>query len=329
MNPRGIARRPRRNRKSDAVRGLVRETRLDVDHLIRPLFVVEGKSVRDPISAMPGQFRFSIDQLLKEVEISLKVGVRSLALFPVVESKRKDRRATESRNEKGLYPRAIRELKTQFPEIFLVTDVAMDPYSSDGHDGLCEDGQILNDETLPILAEMAVLQASVGSDCVGPSDMMDGRVGVIREALDRAGYTQVSIMSYAAKYASCFYGPFRDALSSAPKHGDKKTYQMDPANVREALLEAKLDIEQGADFLMVKPGLPYLDVIRSLSRNATVPVVAYQVSGEYSMIKAAAGKGWLNEGAAILESLMSLRRAGASAIITYFAADAAKLIDET
>ena len=319
-------RRPRRNRKSEAVRGLVRETCLSVNQLIRPFFVIDGKSVRNPISAMPGQFRFSSDQLLKEVESSLKVGIRSFALFPVIDSRKKDPRAAESRNEKGLYPQVIRQLKAQFPEVFLITDVAMDPYSCDGHDGLYEDGQILNDETLPILAEMAVLQATAGSDCVGPSDMMDGRVRAIREALDRAGHKNVSIMSYSAKYASCFYGPFRDALSSAPKHGDKKTYQMDPANVREALLEAKLDIQEGADFLMVKPGLPYLDVIRSLSRNTSVPVVAYQVSGEYAMIKAAAERGWLDESAAILESLVSLRRAGASAILTYFATDAAKLI---
>ncbi|MBX9766989.1 MAG: porphobilinogen synthase [Bdellovibrionales bacterium] len=324
----GPKRRPRRNRKDAVVRGMVRETHLCVDHLIRPLFVKVGKGLREPISSMPGQFRFSVDQLLKEVESSMALGLKAFALFPAIEEGKKDPLAKESKNPKGLYPTAIREIKKHFPETFLITDVAMDPYSSDGHDGIYNDGQILNDETLVVLGDMALVQAEAGSDCLGPSDMMDGRIGYLRNVLDAGAFQNVSLMSYTAKYASAFYGPFREALGSAPKHGDKKTYQMDPGNLREAILEAKLDVAEGADFLMVKPALPYLDVIRALNSNFSTPVVGYQVSGEYAMIMAASQNGWIDLRSAILESLMCIRRAGASSILTYFAADAAKLLRE-
>lgn len=319
-----LTKRPRRNRKNSTVRGMIRETHLSADHLIRPLFVKDGKGLQEPILTMPGQFRFSLDLLLREIELSIAVGVKSFALFPAVDSGKKDALAKESKNPKGLYPTAIREIKKRFPESFLITDVAMDPYSSDGHDGLYRDGKILNDETLIILGEMALTQAEAGSDCLGPSDMMDGRIGYLRRTLDQSAFQDVSLMSYSAKYASAFYGPFREALGSAPKHGDKKTYQMDPGNLKEAVLEAKLDVAEGADFLMVKPALPYLDVIRTLSSRFPNPIMGYQVSGEYAMLMAASQNGWLDLRAAVLESLVSIRRAGASGILTYFAADAAK-----
>ncbi|MBC98260.1 MAG: porphobilinogen synthase [Halobacteriovoraceae bacterium] len=325
-----INQRPRRNRKSEAMRSMVRENHLEARHLIAPLFVIEGENKREEISSMPGQYRLSIDLLLKECEELVKLGVPCVSLFPALSDDLKDKYATESANPEGLFPRAIRAVKERFPELLVMSDVAMDPYSSDGHDGLVSDsGEILNDETLPILAKMAVTQAQAGSDIIGPSDMMDSRVSYIIEALDKHGLTQTSIMSYTAKYASCFYGPFRDALDSAPKSGDKKTYQMDPANVEEAMREARLDTEEGADILMVKPGLPYLDVVRALKQSSELPIAVYNISGEYAMIKAASEKGWLDGEAAMMEVLLSFRRAGADMILTYFAKEAAQVLSRS
>jgi porphobilinogen synthase len=318
--------RPRRNRRTAALRGLMRENRLSPENLIWPAFVLEGEDQRVPVASMPGVDRYSIDVLVDEVQAAHALGINAVALFPVIPEDKKDKHATESTNADGLLQRAIRALKESSPEVAVITDVAMDPYSSDGHDGLVEDGKILNDETLPILADMAVAQAEAGADMVAPSDMMDGRVGYIREALDAEGHTEVGILAYSAKYASAFYGPFRDALDSAPKAGDKKTYQMDPANSREALREVIMDVEEGADMVMVKPGLPYLDVIRRVADEVDLPVAAYQVSGEYAMIKAAAHNGWLDNDACLLESLLAFRRAGADMILTYFAREAAALI---
>ena len=311
--------RPRRNRKSQAIREMVQENHLHASDFIFPLFIIEGKNQQTEISSMPGIFRYSIDNLLKEVESCLKLGIKSFDLFPNLEESLKDKTASESLNESGLYLKAIREVKSNFPEACVITDVAMDPYSCDGHDGFVENGEILNDITLEILAKMAVAQAKAGADIIAPSEMMDGRVQYIREALDDEGFTNVSIMSYTAKYASAFYGPFRDALNSAPKFGDKKTYQMNPANQREALIEGALDMQEGADFLMVKPALAYLDVIKLMKDNFDLPIAAYNVSGEYAMIKAAAQRGWLNEEKAIVETLMGIKRAGADVILTYHA----------
>ena len=311
--------RPRRNRKSEGIRNLVQENSVTVNDLIFPLFLIEGRNKKSEVSSMPGIFRRSPDLLLKEIEECLKLGITTFDIFPSLEDSLKDKKATQSLNKKGLYLSTIREVKKKFPEAVVMTDVAMDPYSSDGHDGLVKNGQILNDETLEILAKMAVAQAEAGADIIGPSDMMDGRVGYIRKALDENKFTEVSIMSYTAKYASAFYGPFRDALDSAPKFGDKKTYQMNPANSKEALLEASLDYEEGADFLMVKPALSYLDVIKSLNDNFDLPIAAYNVSGEYAMVKSAAMKGWLDGPRVRDEILLSIKRAGASVILTYFA----------
>jgi porphobilinogen synthase len=318
--------RPRRNRKSAAIRSMVEETKIGTEHLIYPIFLKDGKGVKEEISSLPKNYRWSIDQLLPEIEACMKLGIFTYDIFPAVEEHLKDRVASYSYAEDNFYLNAFRKLKETFPEIVLMSDVALDPYSSDGHDGLVENGKILNDETLPILNRMAVAQAQAGVDIIGPSDMMDGRVGSIREALDINGYTDVSIMSYSAKYASAFYGPFRDALNSAPKSGDKKTYQMNPANKREALLEAELDYMEGADMLMVKPALCYLDVIHVLKENFNIPITAYNVSGECAMVYAAAEKGWLNYDLAISEMLLSMRRAGADAILTYFAKDFATLL---
>ncbi len=318
--------RPRRNRKSAAIRSMVEETKIGTEHLIYPIFLKDGKGVKEEISSLPKNYRWSIDQLLPEIEACMKLGIFTYDIFPTVEEHLKDRVASYSYAEDNFYLNAFRKLKETFPEIVLMSDVALDPYSSDGHDGLVENGQILNDETLPILNRMAVAQAQSGVDIIGPSDMMDGRVGSIREALDINGYTDVSIMSYSAKYASAFYGPFRDALNSAPKSGDKKTYQMNPANKREALLEAELDYLEGADMLMVKPALCYLDVIHLLKENFNIPITAYNVSGECAMVYAATEKGWLNYDLAISEMLLSMRRAGADAILTYFAKDFATLL---
>jgi porphobilinogen synthase len=298
---------------------MVQETHISAANLIFPLFIVEGENQKTEVASMPGIYRYSIDNLLREVESCMNLGLKAFDLFPNISEELKDKYATESHREEGLYLRAIREVKKHFPEACVVTDVAMDPYSSDGHDGIVENGQILNDETLEILGKMSLAQAQAGADIIAPSDMMDGRVGYIRNVLDNNGFTNVSIMSYSAKYASAFYGPFRDALNSAPKFGDKKTYQMNPANQREALIESRLDEEEGADFLMVKPALAYLDVIKLIKDDTELPVAAYNVSGEYAMLKAAVQKGWLNEQRAVTEVLMSIRRAGATSILTYHA----------
>lgn len=311
--------RPRRNRKSPVIREMVQETQVTASNLIFPLFIIEGNNQKTEVSSMPGIYRYSIDNLLREIEECLGLGLRAFDLFPNIDESLKDRFATESHREGNLYLRAIEAVKTRFPEACVITDVAMDPYSSDGHDGLVENGEILNDETLEILGKMALAHARAGADIIAPSDMMDGRIGYIRRLLDAEGFTNISLMSYTAKYASAFYGPFRDALDSAPKHGDKKTYQMNPANQREALIEAELDAAEGADFLMVKPGLPYLDVVKLLHDRFDLPIAAYNVSGEYAMLKAAAQRGWLDEQRATLEVLTSIRRAGASAILTYHA----------
>lgn len=310
--------RPRRNRKSQVIRDMVQEHHLHASDFIFPLFIINGENKKTEVSSMPGIFRYSIDNLLREIESCMKLGLKSFDLFPNLEESLKDTTASESINQNGLYLRAIKEVKKQFPEACVVTDVAMDPYSSDGHDGLVDGGEIVNDKTLDILAQMAVAQARAGADIIAPSDMMDGRVQYIREALDAEGFTNVSIMSYTAKYASAFYGPFRDALESAPKFGDKKTYQMNPANQREALIEGALDSQEGADFLMVKPALAYLDVIKLMKDNFDLPLAAYNVSGEYAMIKAAIQNKWLDE-RAIIETLMGIKRAGADVILTYHA----------
>ena len=321
--------RPRRNRATAAIRAMVQETRLDTANLIYPLFMENGKNVKSAIPSLPGIFRFSTDTLLKEIEESVELGIASFVLFPAIDESLKDKTATYSYHEDNFYLKAATEIKKHFPQIMLMSDVAMDPYSSDGHDGYVdEDGNIINDITLPILGKMALAQAQAGFDILGPSDMMDGRVGYIREELDEAGFSDVGIMSYTAKYASAYYGPFRDALDSAPKAGDKKTYQMNPANKTEALREAALDAAEGADFLMVKPALCYLDIIHLLKQNFDLPITAYNVSGEYAMLKAACMNGWLDYEKAMPEMLLSMKRAGADGILTYFAKDFAKMRKE-
>jgi len=318
--------RPRRNRKSTAIRNLVEETNLGPQHLIYPIFLKDGKNIKEEVSSLPNNYRWSLDRLLPEIEECMNLGVQTFDIFPCVDEVLKDKIASYSYAEDNFYLEAIRQIKARFPESVLMSDVAMDPYSSDGHDGYVENGKIINDTTLPILAKMSLAQAQAGIDIIGPSDMMDGRVGVIREALDQNGFSDVSIMSYTAKYASAFYGPFRDALNSAPKSGDKKTYQMNPANKREALLEAQLDFDEGADMLMVKPALCYLDVIHMLRENFPIPITAYNVSGECAMVYAAAKSGYLNYDLAVYEILLSIRRAGADGILTYFAKDFAQMI---
>lgn len=320
-----IIRRPRRNRQSEAIRALVQETTVSVNDLIYPMFLLDGQGIKSEVKSMPGIYRYSLDTLLEELKEVTDLGIKCIDLFPNYAEDKKDKYATESYREGTFYLDALKAVKDHFPELALMTDIAMDPYSSDGHDGLVENGKILNDETLEILGKMAVAQARAGADILGPSDMMDGRVGYIRRALDAEGFTNVSIMSYSVKFASAFYGPFRDALDSAPRFGDKKTYQMNPANVREALIEAALDYEEGADFLMVKPALAYLDVIKTLNQNFDLPIAAYNVSGEYAMLKAAAQNGWLDGDRAMLETLLSIRRAGAKIILTYFAKEFALL----
>jgi len=311
--------RPRRNRKSSVIRSMVEETQVTTNDLIYPLFLVDGKARKIEVNSMPGIFRLSVDLMLKEIEECMKLGVQAFDVFPAVEDQYKDSTATKSYDPDFFYLKALKEIKSIFPEACIMTDVAMDPYSSDGHDGLVKDGKILNDETLEILGRMALAQAETGIDILGPSDMMDGRVGYLRNILDANGFPDVSIMSYTAKYTSGFYNPFREALDSAPKFGDKKTYQMNPANRKEALREAALDEKEGADFLMVKPALAYLDVIRLLKDNSHLPIAAYNVSGEYSMVKAAAQKGWLDGDRVMHEILLSIKRAGADVILTYFA----------
>jgi porphobilinogen synthase len=321
-----LSRRPRRNRKSEAIRAMIEETKVETKSLIFPLFLIDGKNQRVEVNSMPGIYRFSPDLILREIEECMNLGIVSFDIFPAVEDSLKDRFATKSHDPSFFYLKTLREIKSKFPESCIMTDVAMDPYSSDGHDGLVEGGKIVNDKTLEILGKMALAQAETGIDILGPSDMMDGRVGFIRKILDENGFIEVSIMSYTAKYASGFYNPFRDALDSAPKFGDKKTYQMNPANKTEALLEAELDTLEGADFLMVKPALAYLDIISLLKQNSNIPIAAYNVSGEYSMIKAAAQKGWLDGERVMKETLLSIRRAGADVILTYFAKEFARLM---
>jgi porphobilinogen synthase len=316
--------RPRRNRKTSAVREMVAETHLKKEDLIYPLFLIDGVNQKKSIHSMPNCYRWSLDLLLNEIESCGKLGLSNFVLFPSVENNFKDKKATYSYHPKNFYLKAIKEIKKEFPDFSLMSDVAMDPYSSDGHDGLVKNGEIDNDESIPILCEMALAQANAGIDIIGPSDMMDGRVGAIRETLDENNFINTSIMSYTAKYASAFYGPFRDALNSEPKHGDKKTYQMDPRNRTESLVEAELDEIEGADILMIKPALSYLDVIQTLKKNSNLPISAYNVSGEYAMIHAAAEKGWLDYDNSYLEVLTSIKRAGADIILTYFAKDFAK-----
>jgi porphobilinogen synthase len=316
---RPLLHRPRRLRRTATLRRMVRETVLTVDDLIYPLFVMEGEGQREEVSSMPNCFRYSLDLLLQEIKDAYALGIGAIALFPKVSPSLKDNAGTESYNPDGLIPRAVRAIKQTLPEVVVITDIALDPYSSEGHDGIVKDGVILNDETVAVLVKQALAHAEAGADLVAPSDMMDGRVGAIRQALDAAGWIDVGILAYSAKYASAYYGPFRDALDSAPKSGDKKTYQMDAANAREALKEIDLDIAEGADIVMVKPALAYLDVIARIKQHTQVPVAAYNVSGEYAMVKAAAAQGWIDEKTVMLETLTSMKRAGADMILTYFA----------
>ncbi|GAA5220749.1 porphobilinogen synthase [Membranihabitans marinus] len=311
--------RPRRNRSSETIRSLIRENQVTLSDLVYPMFVKDGKNIKEEIPTLKGNYRFSIDELLQEIESCVDLGLRTFMLFPAVEESLKDSFASYSYHSDNFYLKAATAIKKAFPEVCLISDVAMDPYSTDGHDGLVKDGRILNDETLPILAQMSVAQARAGFDIIGPSDMMDGRILYIRKALDEAGFTDTGIMSYTVKYASAFYGPFRDALNSAPKFGDKKTYQMDPANSREAFREAQLDADEGADFLMVKPAVHYLDVIQTLKQNFDLPIAAYHVSGEYALLKSGAEQGLLDLETAVKETLICLKRAGCDIIITYFA----------
>jgi porphobilinogen synthase len=318
-----LIQRPRRNRKTSNIRRMVCETRLSVDNLVLPLFLCEGQKKKIAIPSMPEQFRYSVDEAKKIVAQAETLGIPAIALFPQIDDSLKTSDAREAHNSAGLIPRALKELKKDFPEMCFITDVALDPYSSDGHDGLVKDQMILNDESLEALALQALTHAKAGASMVAPSDMMDGRIGFIRQCLDENGFHDVGILSYAAKYASSFYGPFRDALGSAPKKGDKKTYQMNPANRREALREVKLDISEGADIVMIKPALCYLDVIRDISARVAIPVAAYNVSGEYAMVQAASERGWIDGRKAMMEMLLSIRRSGASIIFTYFALSAA------
>jgi len=322
-----LIQRPRRNRRSASIRALVRETTLSPADLILPLFLIDGIGRKEAISSMPDFYRLSADLLTETAREASDLGIPAVALFPALPEELKDKKASEASNPKGLLQETVRELKKELPALTVITDVAMDPYSSDGHDGIYENGEIHNDPTLEVLAAMAVSQAEAGADIVAPSDMMDGRVGHIRQALDDNGFTEVGILAYSAKYASAFYGPFRDALDSSPKEGDKKTYQMDPANAVEAVREALLDVEEGADIVMVKPALPYLDVIADVRANVHVPVAAYSVSGEYAMAKAAAQNGWLDENSVMQEILLSIKRAGADMILTYFAISMAKALN--
>ena len=318
--------RPRRLRKSDAIRSLVQENQIHATDFIVPLFFMEGENKKEEIASMPGYFRFTLDLLLIEVKECYDLGLRSVLLFAKVPDTLKDAFGTEAINPDGLMQRAIRAIKKTHPEMYVMTDVALDPYSSSGHDGLVVDGEIVNDQSVELLAEMALTHAQSGADMVAPSDMMDGRVGFIRETLEENDFPNVGIMAYSVKYASCFYGPFREALDSAPGFGDKKTYQMDPSNAEEALRECALDIQEGADIVMVKPGMPYLDMVRSVKDKFDVPVAVYQVSGEYAMLHAAAEKGWLNLEHAMFESIIGFKRAGANLIASYFAKDIAKLL---
>ncbi len=319
--------RGRRLRANAAIRDMVAEHNLKPADFIAPVFVMEGESKKVEIPSMPNYYRYTLDLLMDEIRELKDVGIRSVLVFAKVPDELKDNKGTEALNPDGLMQRAIRAIKDEFPQIMVMTDIAMDPYSSYGHDGIVEDGEILNDESVEVLSKMAVSHAKAGADMVAPSDMMDGRIGAMREVLDQEGFEYTGIMAYSAKYASSYYGPFRDALDSAPGFGDKKTYQMDPANVTEAIKEAKLDEQEGADIVMVKPGLPYMDVIRAVKENIMVPVSVYNVSGEYAMLKAAAENGWLNEEEAMMEALVGFKRAGADLIATYFAKAASKILN--
>jgi porphobilinogen synthase len=325
--PLALRNRPRRNRKSAWSRALVRENVLSVGDLIWPLFLVDGENRRVPVNAMPGVERFSVDEAVREAERAAALGIPALGVFPYTDPALRDERGSEALNAKNLVCRAVRAIKDAVPNIGLITDVALDPYTTHGHDGLFDGDRILNDETVAVLVEQSLIQAAAGADIIAPSDMMDGRVAAIREALDRAGFLDVQIMAYAAKYASAFYGPFRDALGTKLK-GDKLTYQMDPANSAEALREVALDLEEGADMVMVKPGLPYLDVIRRVRDAFDVPTFAYQVSGEYAMIQAAAQNGWIDGERAMMESLIAFKRAGADGVLTYYAPRVAERLRE-
>ena len=318
--------RPRILRKNEATRSLVRETHLSVNDFIVPLFVTEGENIKEEITSMPNYFRLSLDNLEKEVKELWDLGLKCVLLFVKVPDNLKDNQGTEAINPNGLMQRAIKTVKKTIPEMVVMTDVALDPYSSFGHDGVVENGEIVNDKTVDILAEMSLSHAEAGADFVAPSDMMDGRIKAIRKILEQNNFPNVGIMSYSAKYASAFYGPFRDALDSAPGFGDKKTYQMDYANRLEAVRETILDVKEGADIVMVKPGLPYLDIVREVKNQVHLPVSVYQVSGEYAMIKAAAEKGWLNHDAVMIEQLYAFKRAGADLIASYFAKEYAQLI---
>ena len=321
-----LVKRPRRLRTSSAIRALVAENSLSVNDLMTPLFILEGEGQQKEIPSMPGYYKKSLDLTVEDVKELYAMGLKSVLLFVQVDDSLKDNSGTEAINPEGLMQQAVREIKDAVPEMLVMTDVALDPYSSYGHDGIVEDGKIVNDPTVEVLAEMALSHARAGADFVAPSDMMDGRIKSIRKRLDEEGFEDTGIMSYSAKYASSFYGPFRDALDSAPGFGDKKTYQMNPANAIEGVKEALLDIEEGADMVMVKPGLPYLDMVHRVKQVSEVPVSVYHVSGEYAMIKAAAAKGWMDEDTAIMESLLSFKRAGADLIATYFSRDAVRLL---
>jgi porphobilinogen synthase len=325
--PLDLATRPRRNRKAEWARRLVRENVLTTNDLIWPMFVVDGQNTRTPVTSMPGVDRLTVDQAVRDAERAMKLEIPCIALFPYTEPSLRDETGSEALNPNNLVCQSVRAIKKEFPDIGVLCDVALDPFTSHGHDGLIEDGKILNDETVAVLVRQALVQAEAGCDVIAPSDMMDGRVGAIREALDDAGFLDVQIMSYAAKYASAFYGPFRDAIGSAKTlTGDKRTYQMDSANSDEALREVELDIAEGADMVMVKPGMPYLDIVRRVKDTFAMPTFVYQVSGEYAMIAAAANNGWIDGDRAMMESLLGFKRAGADGILTYFAPKAAEKI---
>ena len=322
-----LTHRPRRLRRNPSIRSLVRENYLSVDDFIYPMFVMEGENSRVEIPSMPEAYRFTLDLLVKEVEEIYALGIKAIALFPAVPEEKKDLTGTESFNPEGLAQRAVRAIKAVVPDVIIFTDVALDPFTTHGHDGIIDDnGVIINDQTVEVLVKMSVSQAEAGTDFVSPSDMMDGRIGAIREGLDAAGFENVGILAYSAKYASAYYGPFRDALGSAPKSGDKKTYQMDPANSREAIKEVYLDIAEGADIVMVKPALAYLDIIAKVKDATNVPVAAYNVSGEYAMVKAAAQLGWIDEKKVMFETLLSMKRAGSDIILSYHAKAVAQLL---